>query len=313
MKRKILSVFLAALLLLSLCACGEKANTEFDLDKTAAYLVSNTPSPVTGSMGGEWLVFGLARYGYQVPEGYFDAYYANLEEYVIACGGALSDRKYTEFSRVIIAVTAIGKDARNVAGYDLTQPLANYERTVFQGINGAVYALIALDCGDYEIPQTAEGTQATRDMYVDYILSQELSGGGWSFAGGTAEVDMTAMVLQALAKYTHREDVQNAVDRGLSFISEAQLSNGGFGDDLTENCETLAQVIVAFTQLGVDVEDSRFVKSGNSVLDRLGAFMIGEGGFVHALDEEKTNPMATEQAFYALVSVNLQTNGTKLF
>ena len=309
MKRKVISFLLVLIMLLSLCACSGKGAKEPEVSAVAKYLIETTLQPATGSMGGEWLVFGLARYGVDVPDGYFEGYYANLEEYVISCGGVLSDRKYTEFSRVIIAVTAMGKDARNVAGYDLTLPLANYERTIFQGVNGAVYALLALDCGNYEIPETVEGTQATRDMYVDFILSCELPEGGWSFAGGAAEADVTGMVLQALAKYTTREDVSAAVERGLAFLSGAQLANGGFAEDDTESCETLAQVIVAFAELGIPLDDARFVKDGKTLFDRLCDFYMEDGGFAHALDEEKSNPMATEQAFYALVAIWRVNNG----
>ncbi|MBQ8830153.1 MAG: hypothetical protein IJ017_00970 [Oscillospiraceae bacterium] len=307
--KKVLSFLLAIMMLLSLCACGGKEAEGPSVSSVSDYLLSINETPVTGSVGGEWLVFGLARAEVEVPDGYFDSYYAGLEEYVTSCGGVLSDRKYSEFSRVIIAVTAIGKDARNVAGYDLTLPLAHYERTIFQGINGAVYALLSLDCGGYEIPVTAEGTQATRDMYVDYILSLECPGGGWTFAGGAAEVDMTAMVLQALAKYTHREDVKAAVDRGLAFISGAQLTHGGFAENDMESCETLAQVIVAFAELGIPLDDARFVKDGHTVLDRMFEFYMADGGFCHNIGEEESNPMATEQALYAMTALWRNENG----
>ena len=55
-------------------------------------------------------------------------------------------KKHTEYSRVILALTSIGKDAQNICGYDLTAPLLDYDKTVWQGINGAIWALIALDC-----------------------------------------------------------------------------------------------------------------------------------------------------------------------
>lgn len=135
----------------------------------------------------------------------------------------------TEYSRVILAWTAIGRDAADVGGYNLLQPLADFDQTVFQGTNGPIFALLALDSDSYEIPQNTAGTtQATRSGYVDYILSAELPEGGWTIAGDRADVDITAMALQALAKYRDRKDVSEVVERGLHILSELQTGAGGF-------------------------------------------------------------------------------------
>lgn len=112
-------------------------------------------------------MLGLARSGSAVPETYYQDYYAAVERYVQACGGQLHDKKYTEYSRVILALSAIGKDARDVAGYDLTLPLGDYEKTIWQGLNGPVWALIALDSRDYPVPENPQAqVQATpADVY----------------------------------------------------------------------------------------------------------------------------------------------------
>lgn len=119
-------------------------------------------------MGGDWAVIGLARSGCRVPDSYFSDYAKRVEQAVAACGGVLSERKYTDYSRVILALTAIGGDPSNVGGYNLLLPLGDYEKTVFQGLNGAIWALIALDSGNYEIPVNQDATiQATRQHYVE--------------------------------------------------------------------------------------------------------------------------------------------------
>ena len=94
-------------------------------EKTAGYVAKTVASPGFGSIGGDWAVLGLARGGADVKSGYFEGYYERLESYVKACGGVLHKRKYTEYSRVALAVTAIGKDARDVAGYNLLLPLTS--------------------------------------------------------------------------------------------------------------------------------------------------------------------------------------------
>ena len=305
-KKWILIAFAIGLTVLTACA-GENSDTGQPLDEilqqTAEVLMDTTATPAYGSVCGDWVAFGLARWGGEVPEGWYDAYESAVENAVIAGNGVLSDRKYTEYSRVILALTAMGKDPTNVGGYNLILPLADYEQTIFQGINGPIYALLALDSGNYTIPENlAVGMQATREQYVEYILSKESAGGGWSLAGGEAEVDITAMALQALAKYCNREDVSAAVDRAVQLLSEKQNPEGGYTAYDADGSESVSQVIVALTELGISIQDNRFVKNGNTLLDRLLDFRTETHGFQHTLDGEM-NQIATEQAFYALVAL----------
>ena len=303
MQKRLFAVVLALVMVLSVTACaGEK--TEFSLDDCAAMLLDSIPEPAYGSVGGEWAVLGLARWGGEVPREWFDSYYEQLEVYAVSCEGILSDRKYTEYSRVILAVTAIGKDPLDVGGYNMLLPLADLEQTVFQGINGPIFALLALDSGNYEIPEnTADSTQATRDLYVDYIINAQLPEGGWSLMGGEPEIDLTAMALQALAKYQERKDVAEAVEKGIAILSDRQNENGGYQFSAAEqaSCESVAQVIVALAELGISLDDSRFVKNGKTLLDGILQFQQTDGGFSHLIDGE-TDLLATEQAFYALVA-----------
>ena len=243
-----------------------------------------------------------------------------MEEYLLGYGervaahtaekaGVLHPKKYTEYSRVILAWTAIGRDATNVGGFNLLEPLADFEQTVFQGINGPIFALLALDCGNYDLPEnTTGGTQATRDLYVDHIVRAELTDGGWSLGGGPAEIDMTAMALQALAKYRDRPDVDRAVERAVELLSQQQNSAGGYNSDTTENSETIAQTIVALCELGISLEDPRFVKNGNTLVDALMRFRKEDGSFSHLLNES-SDLLATEQAFYALVAARRMEQG----
>lgn len=167
-------------------AAGQSTVTDEELTQTAQWLMEQIPQPTYGSVGGEWAVFGLARSGVAVPKEYFEVYGENVAAYTAEHGGVLHAKKYTEYSRVILAWTALGKDATDVGGFNLLVPLADFDQTVFQGINGPIFALLALDSGAYDIPENTAGTtQATRDGYVDYILNAELPGGGWSFAGAT--------------------------------------------------------------------------------------------------------------------------------
>ena len=314
-KKIMLSLLLVTALVFGTAACGKSDNErEAILADTASMLLENTKQPVYGSVGGEWLVFGLSRWDGDVPQEWFDSYYEAVESYVKECDGVLDERKYTEYSRVIIALSAIGKNPADVGGYNMLTPLADFEQTCFQGLNGPVYALLALDSGDYEIPEkVTENTQATRELYVDSILGKESEGGGWSLAGGPAEADITAMVLQALAKYTEREDVNEAVERALTVLSELQNENGGYSSYDAESSETIAQVIVALAELGVSIDDERFVKNGHSLEDRLMDFQAENLKFKHVLDSEG-DMIATEQAFYALTALQrVETGKSSLY
>ena len=306
--KKIVCCILALAVLISLTACGKK--TEADLTDTISatgqLLMDSVAEPTYGSVGGEWLVMGLARSGMEISPEYFESYFQNLSAYTAQQGGVLHDRKYTEYSRVILAVTAMGEDAADVGGFNMLLPLADFEQTCFQGINGPIFALLALDSGDYDIPEnTADSTQATRDLYVDYIINAQLPEGGWSLMGGEAEIDLTAMALQALAKYQDRKDVAEAVEKGIAILSECQNENGGyqFNENEQASCESVAQVIVSLAELGISLDDSRFVKGGKTLLDGLMQFRQADGGFSHLVGGE-TDLLATEQAFYAMVAAD---------
>lgn len=320
--KKILSVLLAIVLIASFTGCSPKEPEQITavteavalaegnaLQQVAQWLRSEIPEPGFGSVGGEWLAMGLARSELNGMEEYLLGYGERVAAHTAEQGGILHAKKYTEYSRVILAWTAIGRDATDVGGFNLLVPLADFEQTVFQGLNGPIYALIALDCGNYEIPENETfNTQATRDMYVDYIVNTEHPDGGWSLSGGPAEIDITAMALQALSKYQDRPDVQKAVERGLNYLSQQQNVNGGFADGNGETSEAIAQTIVALTELGISLEDSRFVKNGNTLEDALLRFQMEDGSFSHLMDSD-TDVLATEQAFYALVAIDRMEQG----
>lgn len=251
------------------------------------------------TFGSEWLVIALARSGRDVP----DSYYDSVVKAVQSAKGQLSDKKSTEYARTILALTAIGKDPADVGGYDLLAGLADMDDVTYQGINGAIFALLALDSGKYDVPAAAEGgTQVTRDGLVAYILAQQLSDGGWALSGTSADPDVTAMALQALAPYrTGDETVDAAVDKGVQLLSDMQLSDGGYSSWGTLNSESCAQVLIALATLGIDpVSDSRFGKNGLTVLDALLAYAVS-GGFRHTVDGE-ADAIATEQALCALTA-----------
>lgn len=276
---------------------SESSGVEMRLAEAAAYVLKTTPAPRFGSVGGEWAVLGLARSGSAVPESYYADYYTALEKTVSEAKGVLSTRKYTEYSRVIVALAAIGIDARNVAGYDLTVPLGDYDNTVKQGTSGPVWALIALDSRNYPMPICPDAaTSATRQMYIDRLLATQNTDGGWGIGAESAsDVDMTAMALQALAKYQEQKAVAAAAERALAFLETAPRVSS----------ESTAQVITALCELGKPVPDE--------LTEELIAYHVSGGGYCH-VHGGGVNRMSSEQALYALAAVQrVQTGMPSLY
>jgi len=308
MKKRLFCLLFAAALLVG-AALPASAAASGELKGTASYVYATVKAPEVASVGGEWAVLGLARSGFEVPEAYYQDYYARVEAYVKDAKGVLHARKYTEYSRVIVALAAIGKDARDVAGYDLTKPLGDYEKTIWQGVNGPIWALIALDAAGYPMPQNPEAkTQATRQMYIDRILSCQCSDGGWSLSGAS-DPDVTGMALQALAKYRAQPAVEQAIQEALSCMSGKQSADGGFSTGGTGTAESVAQMVTALCELGIPLDDARFVKNGHTLSDALLSYRLPDGSFRHLPDSAVSDPMASEQGLYALAAAQRAEKG----
>ena len=281
------------------------------------YIQSTVKEPVISYAGGDWAVLDLAR-GDVADEDWYTVYYENAVKTVEEKGSSkLHNSRGTENSRAIIALTSIGADPENVAGYNLLEPLGDADFVEKQGLSGVIYALIAFDTNNYDIPQNSDSErQTTREGLLSYILANELENGGWTLYGSVAEPDVTAMVIQALAPYYNTDAaVKAAVDKALIVLSDAQDSDGGYTSWGTSSSENCSQIVCALCALGINPDtDSRFVKNGNSVLDALLSFFDASTGvFRHALDGE-ADQMATEQAAYALDSYfRLVNNKNRLY
>lgn len=288
---------------------------------TKKYIQNNVPAPVVASDRGEWAVLGLARAGVELSDAYIQAYYDKVVAYVqknMGADGVLVDPEshnptVTDNERIILALTAIGKDPANVGGKNLLAALQN--RNIMQvtntsdtDINGLVFGLLALNSGNY-----------TQDSYwlVQAILTQQNEDGSWSSSADTkpvGDVDMTAMALQALAPYyTEGDDttVNAAVDKALQWLS-AKYKGTGY-----TSAESCAQVVVALSALQLNANsDSSFVKTVDgaptSVLGDLLRYYLGEGqGFKHAASGKTADQKATEQALYAMAAYERYCQRTK--
>lgn len=250
----------------------------------AETLVELVPEPQMGSVGGEWAIIALARGGHAVPDGYYEGYLDRQEEALEACGGVLHQIKRTEYSRVALALAALGENPADFRGYDLIAPLTETDMVKIQGNNGSIWALITLDSGDYP------GTDEAKAKLVVEILSQQNEDGGFGIAPGQASnIDMTAMALTALSK--HADEAAGCMDAALGFLAAAEF-------DSSESC---AQALVAYSALNMPEE------AGN-MRNALEEYAI-DGGYSHLMDEKQIDGMATEQAGYAIAAYERMLNG----
>ncbi len=251
-----------------------------------------------------WIVLALARAG-ELTEEQGTAYYNNIVSKLQAKGSAVLDEKNSSTNaKTVLALTAAGFDPTDVGGYDLLQPLSNLGYVRAQGMNGPVWALLAFDCYDYEIPVCDNpNAQTTRDNLIGAILGAQHADGGWSFSMGS-DVDMTCMVMAALAPYYDtNETVRSAVDRGLVWLSSAQQEDGMFSSGGSVCSESASQVLVGLTSLGIDPsKDERFLKNNKGAIDALLHFYVQGGGFKHVDSNYKYNVLASMQGLYALVA-----------
>ena len=282
-----------------------------------AYMLKHDTDPDFSSC---WNVIGMTRSGLDVPQTYIDTFYKNVIAYLEEKNWEITRTKYSDYSKLIIALTSIGKDAQDIMGHNLFYYLSDFANVKRQGFNGPIWALIALHSHpSYDIPQNAQASeQVTEEGLVQYILKGETAKGGWTLSGTEPDSDMTGMAIQALAPYYGiRSDVTEAIDRALSWLSSTQYTTtGGFGTlnsgKLTETSESACQVIVALSALGIDgSKDSRFIKNGKWPMTGLFQYYLPEGGFMHVAagadnngggEAGTLNGMSTEQGMYATVA-----------
>ena len=276
-----------------------------------AYIQSAVSAPVVSYLFGEWAVLGQARAKVPLSEAYIAAYYEKVVAYVqknMGADGVLVDPEsrnptVTDNERIILALTAIGKDPANVGGKNLLTALQDKDimkvtDTSKTDINGLVMGLLALNSRNYT---------SDTSWLVQAVLEQQNKDGSWRVSADTkpvGDVDMTAMALQALAPYYKdggNETVNTAVEKALNWLSGKYRS----GYDSSESC---AQVVIALSALNLDANtDARFTKTMEgktlSVLGNLLQYRVAEnGGFKHQFADKAVNEMATEQALCAMAA-----------
>lgn len=218
----------------------------------------------------------------------------------------------TNIDRKIMTLTARGIDCTKLSKYNNGEPFIDakgnevddfvsilYNYSGGWTINGPIFALIALDMGNYTIPENALWT---RDKLLETILTHKYLSDGFG-------LDMVTMLMQSIAPYqddpVYGERVTAKLWEGFGIVMDS------FGTDPFDNpfgvqwggvytSEGASQIICALSAMGVDVHtDVRLNNGKDSVLTSfLNYADFDEGYFAHSNTTHK-NAMATYQGCYA--------------
>lgn len=279
------------------------------LQSVLAYIRSTVTPKANQSTNGDWAVMALARAGLSsdADKRWYAGYADELAKLLAANGGSFETTN--ENARLVLALTALGQNAKayTVGGetYDLVTPLtaktgSAYKATV-PGTTSAAFAIIAIDSAPYTVADTA----AVPAM-IQYLLSMQNPSGAWKINNDNPadNVDATAMVLTALAPHKRETGVQDAIDKALTYLEGLT----GYGNACTD-----AQLVTAYSALGIDCTDARYARGGKNPLTSLLSYQTASGGF--SLDSTASNarvsPRPTEQAAYALVAYDRFKRGVK--
>lgn len=260
----------------------------------------------------EWNVMALARMGAAVPDGYYDKYYNNIVAKLKENNGGFDDRTYpTDYARVILTLTAIGRDVTDVGGYNLVEKMKEANENITQGNNAVIYTLIALNAVDSN-KNINEGDY--KEELLDKLIAiQKIDGGfSWNENYSIPDVDTTAMAIQAMAPfYDSNDDAKQAIEKAKQFILANQSNAGGYG-----SAESAAQAVLALTAIDIDPNATEALTTPErpySIMDGLMRFYMGEGKFSYGTITGEENSYSTTQAFYALVDYQRFVDGKTSF
>ena len=255
--------------------------------------------PGLGNVNELYVVFSLARAGFEAPEFYGKVKYKltrQLKE--LATEGTtydavtkthiteetFSSKKASEqnFAYVVLAMTALGMDARTTGGYDLIEKMASKKLYEADKDNAERMMLFAFDSGDYTLPEG--DNYCTREELVDKIVENVEAGIIAPYAdeavvadkayGLLGYVDDAVMAVQPLASYTNDASVEKACLKVIRFAGKMQDTKGSYEDsDASNNVETAAQTLTMLGEFGIhpmiETENVDFVKNGHTLADAI--------------------------------------------
>lgn len=218
----------------------------------------------------------------------------------------------TNLDRKIMTLTACGIDCSNLAKYNDGQPFEDkngnkiddlvsvlYNYAGGYTINGPIFALIALDMGNYTIPENAVWT---REALLEKILNHVYLSDGFG-------LDMVTMLMQSIAPYqddpVYGARVKAKLWEGFDIVMDS-FGTDPFGNPFgvqwggVYTSEGTSQIICAFSAMGIDVHaDVRLNNGTDSVLTSFLNYADFDDGYFAHTNTTPQNAMATYQGTYA--------------
>lgn len=254
--------------------------------------------------GQEWVVYSFLQSGQTLTPEQRQAYYDSVLKEI---QGWTELQKPTDMERVALALEAMGENIQDLNGIDLAAMIYDHPELA-SGSNELAYALLALDAVNIEIPQTAKWS---REDMITALLEFQTANGGFGLGDGETDgIDVTAMALQALARYKDQDDrVAASIEKALSYLKSEMTPDYGFEGSV----ESTAQVLLAVVALGIDPTqaDSGFGTPYANLITNLMQYYSEEpAGFMHKQGEQPS-VMPSLQALQALEAYQRYCNGEK--
>lgn len=274
--------------------------------------------PGVEDSSGLYTVFSLARAGFKADK-FYDSVYAKVKAQLGAIKTSTgkfyddTNKKYVSqesilkdgaasqtYAKIALCVTALGKDASNVNGFNLIEKLA--DKSVYEA--SSIYSrettiLMAIDSKNYELPtgdnyltraELVNKTAADTDNQIATSID-------WN------SIDSAVMQIQPLCVYQTKDvdgvdksAVKKACDKVLNFMYNKQGADGTYGDSYSaSNVWTTAQVMITAGLFGIDAATEEngtdFIKNGVTLYDDALAFVDTDNNTV----DEKLMAFQPEQ------------------
>ena len=260
----------------------------------------------------DWDVFSSARSGYKVRDGYYNDWFTAVKDELKRMekqGINVQDVKMTEWEKLVLAITAIGYDPRDITydGADLIDIISNknYLNASNQYFTPQ-YAVLALNSYNY-IDSVPKDENHIDESYLDGLIhSWAASAKGTTAADGSTVVsnsapDMAVMLVQPIAAYYDQNknaqdgdtyyDVKVGMEHCFDQFSNSQTYRGSFWGGYTDmgsgiidlnNPWTNAQIYMTLGMAKANIFDSKYIKDGKTMIDAaLQGFDVEKGTTIY--------------------------------
>ena len=267
------------------------------LNKSIDSILASSKEAFKKNLNSTWEAIALKKLGGEVSKAYVNSIISEIKENK----GVYS--KITDLEKNILFLNMLGYDVTNIEGINLIEILLTSD-VEKQGANGVIFAIICLNSIDsQELDQFFESNSEKADMYtkedlIEKLFSYQQGNGGFSLVKDKeADVDITAMALQALGSFRD-SDSKDILD--FDKLDEAILKATDYLKKVKfENSESIAQTIIACSYVKENPQDF----GGINLIEQLLKYRQEDNTFKHVLGSESDDDrMATEQGILALLS-----------